>query len=364
MMNFRNLILCLCLTAGLAVAVSAAPTPKFDEVFKVLSTNLGGVSAADLDRAAVEGLIAQLGPRVALVDGSAPHSSGSAVAPVASSRVFDGPFAYMRLSSMTSNLPAAFRSAYHQIAETNKIKGLVLDLRFAGGTDYEAAAKVADCFLNADHPLLDWQSGSAHSTKKADAIQVPVAILVNSKTTGAAEALAAVLREENVGLILGSATAGQASLYKEFPLSNGEELRVAVASVNLSGGKVLSRGVVPDITIDASLEDQRAQLQDPYLEMHPDIASTTNSAQVQLKPDDSFPAVVAKTVAATNGTAQPPRRFNEAELVREHQAGEDSEGNEIGSSPAPAAPVIADTVLSRALDLLKGLSIVQPNRPG
>ena len=273
----------------------------------------------------------------------------------------------MRVANMTANLPAAFRTAYRQIAETNKIKGLVLDLRFAGGTDYEAAAKVADCFLNAEHPLLDWQSGSAHSTKKADAIQVPVAILVNSKTSGAAEALAAVLREENVGLILGSATAGQASLYKEFPLSNGEELRVAVASVSLSGGKVLSQGVAPDIAIHASLEDQQAQLQDPYLEMHPDIASassTTNSAQVQYKPDDSFSTVAAKTVTDTKDAARPARRFNEAELVREHQAGEDGEDNEIGSAPAPAAPVIADTVLSRALDLLKGLSIVQPNRPG
>jgi hypothetical protein len=356
MMNIRNLVLCLCLAPGLAGAASTAPTPKFDEVFKVLSTNLGGVSAADLDRAAVEGLIAQLGPRVTLVDGSSHNQFGSTAAPVASWRVFDGAFAYLRVADVSGNLPAAFRSTFRQMTETNKIKGLVLDLRFAGGTDYEAAAKVADCFLNGEHPLLDWHSGSAHSTKKADAIQVPVTILVNCKTTGAAEALAAVLREENVGLILGSATAGQASLYKEFPLSNGEELRVAVASVSLSGGKVLAQGVVPDVAINASLEDQRAQLQDPYLELHSDVASATATT--------NKPAAVAKTATATNGTPRPARRFNEAELVREHQAGEDGEGNEIAGAPAPVVPVIADTVLSRALDLLKGLSIVQPNRPG
>src|SRR5208282_4163866 len=105
---------------------------------------------------------------------------------------------------------------------------------FADGTDYEAAAKVADCFLNSDRPLLDWQTGSARATKKADAIAAPVAILVNGRTTGAAEALAAVLRDANVGLILGATTAGQASLYKVFPLSNGQELRVAVAPVSLS----------------------------------------------------------------------------------------------------------------------------------
>jgi hypothetical protein len=129
-----------------------------------------------------------------------------------------------------------------------------------------------------------------------------------------------------------------------------------VASVSLSGGKVLAQGVVPDLAINASLEDQRAQLQDPYLELHSDVSSATATTN---KPD-----AVAKTATATNGPAQPARRFNEAELVREHQAGEDGENNEIGGAPAPVLPVIADTVLSRALDLLKGLSIVQPNRPG
>ncbi len=70
-------------------------------------------------------------------------------------------FAYVRVATVASKLPEAFRAAYRQLAETNKekIKGLVLDLRFAGGADYEAAAKLADCFLNSERPLLDWQTG-------------------------------------------------------------------------------------------------------------------------------------------------------------------------------------------------------------
>lgn len=365
MMKTRNFFFCFYLTASLAAA-GAAPAPKFDEVFKVLTTNLSGVTPEALDRAAVEGLLGQLGPRVTLVDGSASTHESKDTA-LAASRVFDGAFAYLRVGSVSGDLPEAFRSAYRQMAETNKIKGLVLDLRFAGGTDYAAAAKVADCFLNADRPLLNWQTGAARSTRKDDAIQAPLAILVNAKTTGAAEALAALLRDANVGLILGSTTAGQASLYKEFPLSNGEELRVAVASVSLGDGKALEHGVAPDIAINTSLEEQRAQLGDPYRTIHSvelaNTAAATNAASAQLKPDDSLPTVIAKTVAATNGVVE-RRRFNEAELVREHKAGEDNEEIEIGGIPEPVAPVIADTVLARALDLLKGLSIVQPNRPG
>jgi C-terminal processing protease CtpA/Prc len=345
-MKIQNLISCLCLSTALAAAAPTTPAPKFDEVFKVLTTHLGGVSPEELDRAAVQGLLAQLGPRASLEDSPATAAADNTGAPLAGTRVFDNAFAYVRIANVTPALPESFRAAYQYVVETNKdkIKGLVLDLRFATGTDYDAAAKVADCFLNSDRPLLDWQTGNARATKKASPIAVPVAILVNSKTTAAAEALAAVLREANVGLILGATTAGQASLYKDFPLSNGEELRVAVAPVSLTGGKVLAKGIVPDVAVTASLDDERAYLQDPYQAL--------------------LPAGAAKSETATNLVEAPARRFDEAELVRQHKAGEDMEDQIEVGAPAPVVPVMADPVLAHALDLLKGLAIVQLTPPG
>ena len=343
-MKTRNLIICFFLAAGMSRADSTDSMPKFQEVYEVLSTNLEGVNAAELDRAAVLGLIQQLGPRVNLVTAEAGSSNAAALAEV---RVFDESFAYLRVASVTANLPEAFRAAYKQLTETNKtrIKGLVLDLRFAGGFDYAAAAKLADCFLSSDHPLLDWQTGSARATLKADAITIPVAILINSHTAGAAEALAAVLRDTDVGLILGSQTAGQASIFREFPLRDGGKLRVAVAQVSFGAGKTLPHGLTPDITINTSLEDERTYLQDPFRVLRPPLAANTNGA--------------AKEVLE-----QP--RMNEVELIREHNSGEDRREAPVRDRidvPEPA-PMVADPALARALDLLKGLAVVQPNRPG
>jgi C-terminal processing protease CtpA/Prc len=274
-------------------------------------------------------------------------SEGSSnIAPLAEARVFDDAFAYVRVASVTSNLPEAFRAAYKQINETNKtkIKGLVLDLRFADGFDYAAAAKVADCFLSSDHPLLNWQTGSAHATLKSDPITLPVAILINSQTTGAAEALAAVLRESDVGLILGGQTEGKANIFKEFPLSDGDKLRVAVAQVSFGSGKTLAHGLTPDIAIGSSLEDQRAYLQDPFKVLHPSL--------------------VAKSDGTANAVLGQPR-MNEVELIREHNTGEDQPNpiRDAVDAPEPA-PAVTDPVLGRALDLLRGLAVVQPNRPG
>ena len=175
-MKTRNLIFCLFLAAMVSQAAAGNSLPKFDEVYQVLGTNLTGVTPEDLNRAAVQGLLDQLAPRVTLVSAAAGgQSTASDPAPMAQTRVFDQSFAYFRVASVNSKLPEAFRDAYRAINETNggKIKGIVLDLRFADGADYEAAAKTADCFINADQPLLDWLQGSARSGKKTDAILAP-----------------------------------------------------------------------------------------------------------------------------------------------------------------------------------------------
>src|SRR5689334_23792872 len=49
-----------------------------------------------------------------------------------------------------------------------------------------------------------------------------------------AEALAAMLRHADVGLLIGTNSAGQASITRDFTLSNGDVLRVAVSPVKLA----------------------------------------------------------------------------------------------------------------------------------
>src|SRR5207249_8554408 len=98
----------------------------------------------------------------------------------------------------------------------------------------------ADLFLNKERALLNWGNGVVKSKEKKDAITVPIAVLVNSRTAGAAEALAGVLRETGAALILGSQTAGQAMITQEFPLKNGERVRISTAPVQLGDGSTLS----------------------------------------------------------------------------------------------------------------------------
>jgi hypothetical protein len=69
---------------------------------------------------------------------------------------------------------------------------------------------------------------------------------VNGETRGAAEAMAAALRETGTALIIGSPTAGQAYVYREFELE-GRTLRIASMPVETGKGQSLKGGVRPDI---------------------------------------------------------------------------------------------------------------------
>jgi len=319
--------------------------PHFQEVMRVLRANLAGVSEEDLNRAAVTGLLNQFHPQVMLVtNGTAGVES---LGKVSRTAVYDKSYGYIRVAEVGRGLADQIASALASLNQTNQLKGLVLDLRFAGGADYEAAARAADRFLTGDRLLLDWQGGTARSTVKADAIRIPVAVLVNKQTTAAAEALAAVLRETDAALLVGASTAGGATVFKEIALSEGRKLRVASGSVETGSGRKLSRdGVMPDIEVLIASGDEVVVFADPY-------AVGTGSA--------SDPRSSGGTAAGS----RPRRRINEAELVRLQREGQDlrdptSVEDATATRPATpeTVPVMRDPALARGLDLLKGIVIM------
>ncbi len=327
----------------------AAEQVPFQELFDIIKANLAGVSETDLNRAAVTGIVKQLGSRVLLV-GEEAQAAGTNATPMLTSAVFDRFYGYVRISRVAPGLDREFTNAMQRLIATNKIKGIVIDLRFAGGQDYAAAVGVADQFFASEQPLIDWGEGWKKSTSKAEAIVKPVTLLVNRQTAGAAEALAGMLRLSDVGLLIGTNTAGQASKFKEFPLSNGQRVRVAVAPVKVAKEQELAAaGLKPDIQVDVNAEDELVWYEDAYrvLPRTGRLPGGTNEVSLLV-------------------TNRPPRRrLNEAELVRMRSEGvnPDAESTNAASRKGETPPpILNDPSLARAIDLLKGLAVVQQFR--
>jgi C-terminal processing protease CtpA/Prc len=306
-----------------------------------------------LNQAAARGLLDQLAGKVSVVGETPrfPLPTGTN-SPVTAS-VLESNYGYVRFSRVLSGADKAFRDTYERLAATNKLKGLVLDLRYSDGTDYSAAVALADRFFADEQALVDWGEGWKRSSAKTNAITLPVAVLVNRHTSGAAEALAGILRHREIGLLIGTNTAGQASMAKEFPLKTGQRLRLAVAPLKVADGKELPfTGIKADIEVDVNSEDELAWYQDAYrvVQKSVKVASTSGT----------------ETNAATTNRAG-RRRINEAELVRMSKEGQNPDRdppltNAPGRTFEPQPQVVNDPALARALDLLKGLAVVQQFR--
>jgi hypothetical protein len=200
------------------------------------------------------------------------------------SAVLEDDVAYLRVGEIQKNLAADIKSAENTLAATNKIAGTILDLRFANGEDLTAAKTAADLF----------------ESKK-----LPLAILVNGETRGAAMSLAADLRAARAGLVFGSTAA---------------ELK-------------------PDIAVTVKSADEKRFLENPY------------AATAQTETNSS---------AATNNFSPFIDHTSEADLVRAKI--KDGSQNEDSMPPRPAEPqkpFIHDPVLARAVDLIKALAIVR-----
>lgn len=330
------------LAGSLVHAAEPPALPDWTELQAVVRSNLTGRSAAELDRLLVQGLLDQLRGEVVLVG---QDDDAAAKGPALSrADLHEDAFAYLRVARVEAGLETQIADALGRLGATNKLQGAVLDLRFATGSDYAASAAVADQFIGRELPLLDWGGKLVRSTEQTNDFTAPVAVLINARTAGAPEALAAVLRESKVALLLGATTAGHANVFREFTLQGGQRLRIASAKVRLGDGEVIpADGVRPDVEVAVKAAEEQSYLEDPW----------------RVIPRESAPSQVA--AAGTNAS---PRRLTEADLIRQRreELGErDAEGVRPRST-LPAKPVLQDPVLARAMDLLKGLAIVRQGK--
>ena len=318
--------------------------PSFDELYQLLRKELKSLSAEELDRAAVRGLIRELPNQVLLVTNPPGHDRGTSVVAVSKKEIYDGAFGYVRLGEVNGQTPAMLQSSLNSLNSSNRLKGLVLDLRFAGGTNYPVVAEAASLFSASEQPLFEFAGREFQSKGASNRIDLPLAVLINAQTRGAAEALAGVIRQTQSGLLLGNNSAGQVGTFREHTLSNGFKVQLLSEPVRFASGQMVrAQGLKPDVEVLVTPEEERIYFDDPY----------------KLIPR----AALLSGVSSTNRS--PRRRINEAELVRlqrEANEEEDAQAAAAARRTMEVENVVHDPVLGRALDLLKGLSLVRKPR--
>ena len=171
-------------------------------------------------------------------------------------RLADG-VAYIRIThfnEQTSRLVhEAFDAMRHQT--DSEPAGVVLDLRDNPGGLFDQGVRVADAFLGAADIVSTRGrvSGVQHysgGTGDDVARGLPLAVLIDSGTTSAAEVVAGALQDHHRALLFGGRSYGKGSVQTIFQLAGGDGLRLTTARYfRPSGGPVECFGIAPNVAI-------------------------------------------------------------------------------------------------------------------
>ncbi len=136
-------------------------------------------------------------------------------------------------------------------------KRLVLDLRYDSEGDEEEGVAVANLFVgkgtiaSLQGQKVEKVVYTADPQKKIT--DLPVAVLVNRGTAGAAELVAAALQDNVRGDVVGDKTFGEGSVQKLIEVPDGSALILSVAKYYTSNGKVIQdTGITPNVLAAAN----------------------------------------------------------------------------------------------------------------
>ena len=170
---------------------------------------------------------------------------------------------YMRAAGVFPGAAAEIAAALDKWQAAGAF-GAILDLRGANGAAAEEVPAVAARFAPAGatvYALSDRQGREISAAKAAPppAAPLPLMVLVDEETTGAAELLAAVLAGGVKGaMVIGRETAGDPMIREPRRLSTGGYVLLAARQLATADGAIYAgaNGVAPDVVItDAALDE-------------------------------------------------------------------------------------------------------------
>lgn len=171
-------------------------------------------------------------------------------------------YAYARISLFTDGTARELYAALEGLRQESGTgpAGLVLDLRNNPGGVLDAAAEVADAFLesgvivSADGRMPDARF-RIEATPGDLLAGAPIAVIVNHGSASASEIVAAALKEHGRATIVGEPTFGKGSVQTIIPLSDGGAIKLTTSRYYTpSGNSIHGSGVAPDTLVPAQTE--------------------------------------------------------------------------------------------------------------
>ena len=179
--------------------------------------------------------------------------------PAVSDKMMDDGIGYVKAEAITKGKAQEIASKIKSL-EKSGAKKILLDLRYCAEGDENEGIAVANLFLN--HGTITYLQGQKYPRQAFNAdpskaiTNLPVAVLVNRGTSGAAEIVAAAILENARGDLVGDKTFGDGSVQKTLDLPDGGALILSVAKYYSPSGKAIQDvAVTPNVLVADAVDD-------------------------------------------------------------------------------------------------------------
>lgn len=170
------------------------------------------------------------------------------------SNVFEDDIGYIRILQFDVNIYDQFKTEYDKLIKTERVKGLVIDLRDNPGGLVNETIKIADLLVKDGVILKVKYADGTTKTYRAtgtNSCAVPLVVLVNENSASASEILSGAIKDLKQGTIVGTTTFGKGIMQSIIGLEGGDGLSITIAKFyTASENEIHGVGIEPDIKVE------------------------------------------------------------------------------------------------------------------
>ena len=167
-------------------------------------------------------------------------------------KLVDENIGYIRISSFDELTYEDFKLALREL-EKKQVQGIVLDLRNNPGGLLDSCINIANELLKGGDIVYTQDRTLERQYFRANrsGSDIPLTVIINRGSASASEILAAAIKDNNRGLIVGETSLGKGIVQRIRPLSDGTALKLTESEYfSPKGTKIHGLGVKPDIEVE------------------------------------------------------------------------------------------------------------------
>ena len=183
------------------------------------------------------------------------------------SDILENSIGYIDIAEFSGSSVSDFEKAVKTITDEGA-NAVIIDIRDNPGGYISQASEIADKFLSSGDIYYTLNRTNEKFVISADEkcdVSLPVVVLVNENTKGAAEVFAAALKDNGAATLVGTTTNGKGAVLTTMQIPNtGDGLRLVSAYYYTPNGEAINKiGVAPHekVFMDENLGDAQSDTQ-------------------------------------------------------------------------------------------------------